>query len=174
MRKHLDIAVNIAILATCVVVVHAVLFPRQEARRRVDQTKVLQKGDQLAGEELPLSRADQTLLMVLQSDCRYCTESIPFYNRLSDRLRTQPEKSRVQLIVLTRDALKTAEEYLTSHQLIVDATVTMSAKLRDTLRIPGTPALLLVGRTGLIQDTWFGKLTSDGERQVEAALFAAQ
>jgi thioredoxin-related protein len=180
MRRYLEIATNVAILATSFVVVYAFLAPRPAAMRTAQPPvgqppqAALQKGDRLAvARDLDVDRADQTLLLVLRSACRYCTESMPFYSRLSRRLQDEQSRTRLQLVVVTRDEPETAGLYLREHGLVVQRTVQLTPDLAKALKVPGTPSLVLVDRTGLVRNVWFGKLDSEREKRVEDALFTS-
>lgn len=100
-----------------------------------------------------------TVALVVQSECRYCAESMPFYRELS-KLRA---RDKVQFVVLSREPLMTTEDYLKKRELAVDRV----ARLKGSeIPVPGTPTLLLIGRTGAVQSSWLGRLTAAQEKEV--------
>lgn len=103
--------------------------------------------------------ASVTVALVVQSECRFCSDSMPFYRELS-KLRA---KDKVQLVVLSRESLATTEHYLKARQLAVDRI----AQLKGAeIPVSGTPTLLLIGKTGTVQDSWLGRLTPAQEEEV--------
>ena len=106
----------------------------------------------------------QTLLMVLREDCRYCRESVSFYQQLSSAAR---DPRRIRLVVASTDSPGSMSSYLESNAIQADGVVTVGP---GTLKVPGTPFLLLVDAAGKVKQIWRGKLGAAQEREVFAAL----
>jgi len=55
-------------------------------------------GNKLAISGIDWSQSQQTLLLVLQKGCRYCEESVPFYQRLTKEISSQPKTRLIALL----------------------------------------------------------------------------
>jgi hypothetical protein len=108
--------------------------------------------------------ARETLLMVLREDCRYCRDSMTFYQQLSS---AQRDTRGIRLVVVSTDAQGSMSAYLRSNAVQVDRVVTVAP---GALKVSGTPCLLLVDSAGKVKKVWRGKLGATQEREVLAAL----
>jgi len=69
--------------------------------------------------ELALNLAERTILLGTASTCRFCTASMPFYQRL-----TKAAKERgVRVVAFATEDLETNREYLEGHGVTVDGVV---------------------------------------------------
>jgi hypothetical protein len=176
MARRLETAVNIAILITCgaVLATLALRFIGGNPRSSTAPPDVLKPGDQFPSfEGVGVQEADRTLIMIGRSDCRFCGESLPFYRRLSTTFKDS-RPSRVQLVLMTSDPPEVTKEYVKKNDLSFDRVVNLSATQHSQLKIPGTPTLYLVDRSGRIQKGWIGRLDNAGEQDVQAALVATR
>lgn len=96
-------------------------------------------------------------LIWIQTTCRWCTESIPFYNRLVSDAGTE------RVIFLGSQPVDLLRDYLNLHGL-QDATVDSIGS--QTTRFTGTPTILLVGSDGVVRRVWLGKLRKIEEDEV--------
>jgi len=119
----------------------------------------------LIGAKLPLSNVDwtknnQTLLFVLQKDCRYCTDSAPFYQRIAGNEKI---KSKTQFIAVFLHSISEGAEYLKQSSIPIGEIKEISLK---DLGVRGTPTLLLVDFTGVVKNVWRGKIPASKENEV--------
>ena len=101
--------------------------------------------------------------MVLQSDCSYCQESMPFYRRLLEH-----DRADVHVVVAAPPTDTGIGNYLASEGVNPDSVVLLESSV---LSVPGTPALLVVGSDGAVTHYWIGLLDTDREVEVVEALF---
>jgi hypothetical protein len=120
-------------------------------------------GKPLAAKDVPYGSSNKTLILVLDVRCRYCTSSIPFYRTLAQVANREP---RVQVVAVFSSSLAESGEYLTQHELAVSRL----QKSLESLGVLGTPTLIMVGRSGMIEHIWVGKLSPTQEREVLANL----
>jgi hypothetical protein len=147
--------------------------PRQTAVDPVaqkNQTPASQKAPLLNPLEkvLPLEGINwkengKTLVLYLSTTCRYCNESIPFYQRLIDEKSDGVGK----IVTLFSQGEEVATEYLDRHNIKVD--VVKSGSLRS-IGVTATPTLLIVDENGVVSDHWRGKLNPEKEAEVLAKL----
>jgi peroxiredoxin len=175
MARRLDTVVNITILITCAAVLGTLAVRvAGSVRSRPAKADVLKPGDQFPSfEGVNVKDAERTLIMVGRADCRFCGESVPFYRHLSAKFRDS-RPTRLQLVLVTTDPVDVTKEYVKRNELSFDRIVNVSAPQRSQLKIPGTPTLYLVDRSGRIQKDWIGRLDNAGEQDVQSALVAVR
>ena len=125
----------------------------------------------IPGTKLPLldgvsyEKAPLTVALVVQSQCRYCAASMPFYERVA-KMRTP---NGLQLVVASKESTQTTTDYLTQRGVQVDA-VTMLKN--NEFPTTGTPTLVLVNRRGVVIGSWLGQLNARQEAEVTAQITA--
>ena len=158
MTRKLDIATNIALVIVAVIA-SAVLvrnYLLSRAGRDMPQIAV--------GEKLSLTGVDwqsngTTLVLALAPGCDSCSESAPFYRRLTAELATQ----RVHLTAVLPASVEESREYLRSLKVEI-ADVRQGSF--EALKIRGTPTLILVDQQGVVLNVWLGRLPPEKEQQV--------
>lgn len=165
-KSGLEVAVNVAILSVCVLVgvvaVKKFLLPTPDSSASTPK-----KGTHLDLPGVDWSRSDRTLVMALSTECHFCTESAPFYQRLLPAASA----SKVPVVVVFPQAQEEARDYLTSHNLPLGDVAVEQATL-GRIQISGTPTLMVVDRKGVILRAWAGKLPAQGEAEVINAIQA--
>jgi thioredoxin-related protein len=163
-KSRLDTAANIAIILVCaiaaVVLVRREFFPAApppppgavEKGERFDQLKAV----------LPAG-AQKTLVVAVSPTCHFCNESLPFYKRLVDE-RNQ-KSSPVKFLAAVRSEGEKSEEA----KKFADAGVRLDGVVPidfSSIKVPGTPTLLLVDNNGKVLNVWVGKLDDSGQKDV--------
>ena len=105
-------------------------------------------------------KGDRTLLMVLSTNCHFCTESAPFYQRLAQQ---KVGRADVRLVASLPQTTAEAQKYLADHGVTVDEVRQSTPGATYT---QATPTLILVDKTGSVISSWVGKLTTDKEGEV--------
>jgi hypothetical protein len=105
------------------------------------------------------------LLLALNSQCRFCTESMPFYRRLAESPAVR--EGRLLLSAVTMQPEAEMQTYVSEHRLPVSAIVPIA---EAGFNVPGTPVLLLVNADGTVHDSWSGWLDAEGEKAVESSI----
>lgn len=121
------------------------------------------------GKRLPLPGfqprdAVATIVLFVSKNCTFCTESVPFYQRLA-AVRSA-SSGRLRMVAAVPQATETAVEartYFAQRGIILDEA--LPAPFR-AIGLMATPTLILVGHDGIITDVWTGKLTTDNEAGV--------
>jgi hypothetical protein len=159
MGKKLEIAANVGIVLVAVLLGY-VLLDRYVFHKAPAVRPSIAVGETISLTGVDWQRNGRTLLLVLQKGCHYCTESAPFYQKLA---RQAEQSGKVHLIAVLPQPRKEADEYLGGIGLaIVDV---REARL-GAIKVRGTPTLLLVSNTGVVQKAWIGKLPADRESEV--------
>jgi hypothetical protein len=102
----------------------------------------------------------ETLLVVLQEGCRFCSESAPFYKRL---VAKASENGSIRLIAVLPQSPSEAHRYLDT--LGVSIANVKQSNLSG-INVPGTPTLLLLDDQGIVRASWVGRLSAEKEIEV--------
>jgi thioredoxin-related protein len=161
-NRRINLAVNIAIIL--VVVLIGVVFARnylpslRSTNKKTDYR--VAAGTNVALDDIDWAKNGQTLVLVLDTKCAYCTASAAFYQELT---RTAAQKRSVELVAVLPQDVRESKQYLNDLNVSIDQ-VKQSAF--DVLRVQGTPTLILVDQNGKVQQSWAGKLPPEQETEV--------
>ncbi len=164
-RSVLEATTNIAVLLMAIAV-SAFFLTNYYRQRQVAKAPELELGLE-KGLTLPLIQgvnfadSGRTLLIVMNTQCGYCADSVQFYNRVMDAQVNA--KSPVRILALFPNSGEEVRKFVDERHLKVDA---VSRTDLVKLKLTGTPTLVLVDDAGRICDFWVGKLTPDNEDQV--------
>ena len=101
----------------------------------------------------------QTVLLVLQKGCIYCTESAPFYQRL---LKDGAGKN-VRFVAVLPQPKAVSDIYLADLGI---PGIEMREATLQSLDVRGTPTLIVANEKGEVVNTWTGKLRPEREQEV--------
>ena len=162
--KKAELVTNIAIIAVAlllggVVVKRFLLSPQPPA-----PVKPIAAGTRIALPDMEWAKSRQTLLVVLAQGCRFCSESVPFYQRLAKEVIG---RSDVQLVAVLPQSPTEGRKYL--DDLDVSIKEVRQAEL-PSIQVAGTPTLILVDNQGIVTRAWVGKLPAEEEADVLRSL----
>lgn len=166
LKNILDVTTNVVVVVFAVVAI-GVLVKNHFAPRGSENRVDIQKGNafpEIAGADY--KQATRTLILALNVDCRYCSRSVPFYNRLAEARREDAGQFNLIAAFINKDG-ELVKSYTEEKQLSVQ---TIAGVDLDKLGIHTTPTLVLVDSAGKVLDSWRGALQPDGEREVFDAL----
>lgn len=109
--------------------------------------------------DLNWQKGKNTLVLAVQQDCRFCSESLKFYQRLV----SSAAEAQVRVVVLMPDRPEAARRYISEAGLDVPEVIQVEL---HSLGIRGTPTIYVVDGSGIIQQEWRGKLTRVREQEV--------
>lgn len=165
MKAKLDLLATCLLIVTCLAVLGNLAYERfalQLHSGSVSSLAIQPSGVLDTVGDLEWSASERTLLLAFSSRCRFCTESLPFYKRLSES-----DLGSTRLVAVTREPAESGKEFFRDAD--VDVPVISRADL-SKLRVVSTPTLVLVDNSGVILDAWRGKLTADQEESVLTSL----
>lgn len=158
--KKTELVTNVVIIAVAlllgvVVVKRFLLSPPPPA-----PVKPIAAGTKMALPDVEWAKSRQTLLVVLAPGCRFCSESVPFYQRLAkEALR----RGDLQLVAVLPQSPAEGRKYL--DDLNVSIPQVKQAEL-PSIQVTGTPTLILVDSQGIVTHAWVGKLPAEQEEDV--------
>lgn len=121
-------------------------------------------GKSMPLEDINWKENKKTLVLYVSTTCHFCNESSPFYKQLVEKYSND---KNVKLVAVMPQSLDEAKGHL--KDLGVNITDVYSTPL-SSIGVTATPTLLLVNESGMIMETWRGKLSSDKEEQVLSKL----
>jgi hypothetical protein len=111
----------------------------------------------LSGEDW--SKQPKTLVLALQTTCHFCNESASFYKRIIDEVQAK----NIKLIAVLPTGVEESKAHL--DELGLNGIEIKSMPL-DSIRVGGTPTLILTNDKGEVTDFWVGKLAPDKEAEL--------
>jgi thioredoxin-related protein len=124
------------------------------------EVKQVSAGTKISLPDVTWDGSRQTLLIVLSQGCHFCSESVPFYQRLAEEVKGRND---VRLLAVLPQPPGEGQKYL--DDLGVPLKDVRQAEL-SSIPVRGTPTLILVDSKGVVTDAWVGKLPSDKEAEV--------
>jgi AhpC/TSA family protein len=165
--QKLELVTNVLILIVTIaiagVLVRKFVFPPPPPRAELPGLKTPTIGSKVGLAGLDWSQSHKNVLLVLQKDCRFCTDSAPFYRDLIK----QTEGRDVKVVAVLPQSDEEAKKYL--HDLNITGIEVKQSSL-TSLEVGGTPTIVIADDNGTITDVWFGRLQPDKENEVLAKL----
>jgi len=163
--KRIELVTNIAIIMVALLLatflIKNLIVDRSASRRRLAATEqALKPGMKVSLPGFDWSMKDSHIVLVLQKGCHFCSESAPFYQQLVRGVAGRPD---LQLVATLPQSTNEARQYL--NEIKVPIAEVVQANL-GSIKVRGTPTLLLVDKTGMITDIWSGKLPPEKESEV--------
>jgi hypothetical protein len=130
---------------------------RENPGRRPPSTSQIKPGTKLEVPEVNWNKNGQTLILALSENCKFCTESAPFYQRLVK------ERGKTSLVAVLPQPVEQGRKYLES--LGVDISDVRQVSF-PAVGLRGTPTLILADNNGVAIESWIGKLPANREEDV--------
>jgi hypothetical protein len=108
---------------------------------------------------------DRLLLLFAHTRCRFCNESMAFYQQLGERVAAS--HGAVRFVVASPEPVAELTAHLKRHRVTPTSIVTVDP---DGVRVRGTPTMVLVNRAGRVEAAWEGKLSAQQEEEVLSVL----
>jgi len=164
LSKKIEVAANVAIICVALllggVLFKRYLLPGSAPAGEPGRAEQLKPGTRLSLPDVDWSRSRKTLVMVLSTNCRYCTESAPFYQVLA---REKSGRDDVRLLAVLPQAVEESQKYLDAHGVAVSE---VRKATPEAFGVRGTPTLIVVDSAGAVVDSWVGKLPQAKEVEV--------
>jgi thioredoxin-related protein len=161
----LDRVTNVGLLAAVVLFAYAVLNRPTSNLPALPSFGVGERAPLLTNDDYGVT--DKTLILVLNSRCKYCNESMSFYRQLEEGRRQSNPPLRI-VAVAANEPGERLDAFLKQHQLDIRRTSLTDESAWAKIR--ATPTLFLVGRDGFVKGVWIGRLTDDQRDHLRRAL----
>jgi thioredoxin-related protein len=166
-KSTLDTAANIAIIVVCAMAAVALsltIRDRMFPPRPPGAPPQVEKGerfDQL--KNVVPAGSDRALVVAVSPQCHFCNDSLPFYKQLVDQRNQKGSAVKFVAAVPSEEAKAEETQKFTGAGVQVDNMVHVDFA---SIKVPGTPTMLLVDKQGKVLNVWVGKLNEDGEKEV--------
>lgn len=168
--NRIEAVANLAIIALAIMLA-VVLLSRYfvsspPAAASSQPSPVIKPGTELSYAKVDWKKNEKSLVMVLSTTCKYCSDSAQFYKRLTEKTSTEPSLGTVAVFPqkVGESAIYLKEKEIKVGQILEAEPSEFSVR--------GTPSLLLVNKDGVVLDSWVGKLTPEKEQEVLTRIFA--
>jgi peroxiredoxin len=160
---------NIAvILAAAVCIVTWASFALRAPVSARDVSPRYVAGDSLAEvPEIATITVPRILVVFVNSLCRYCTESMPFYRQLSELRASNAGGDPASIIFVSREPLASLTTYLANHG--IGGQLLIALPQGTPFKMTTTPTVLLLDRMRKVERVWVG-LLSDSQRNEVLAI----
>jgi hypothetical protein len=176
LRRVIDGLTTAVTLAAGIAVIWLVgarlgLLPDRHADSARPRPSSYSRGDRVATlSGIDFSRRERTVLIVFRSNCAYCIRGAPFYQELTRLRDTQRRNIGIVAVAPMSDAM--AKEFPKLQGWSPDGFVSIQP---GSFKVAGVPTIIIVDRSGVVQDIWFGELseTEKSDLVVAAGLASA-
>jgi hypothetical protein len=107
-----------------------------------------------------IGKADFVVLLGISTQCRFCEDSVPFYQTL--RRTASQSRKRVVLVCASSEPTERVRGFLERNGLRPDAIIVPP----QDVPLLATPTLTLIDSSGKIVAAWVGRLSPAQERKV--------
>ena len=160
--KKTELIANVAIIIVAiligVVLVKKYIFPSPSHSEGAHAS--IKAGAALSLPDMDWAAKEQTIVLVLQKSCRFCSESAPFYQKL---LKEAEKNPKARFVTVFPHDVDEGKKYLQELQLNITEVKQVALQSID---VQGTPTLLLVNNAGVVTDVWVGKIPAEDEQKV--------
>lgn len=169
LRRRVELLSNIAIILGVIllggIVVKRYAFVEAPMPASPPSAEAIKEGTRLAVADIDRGKSEKTLILALSTTCHFCAESTPFYQKLVGQ---KESRSDIGFVAVMPQPTDEARHYLSEHGIKIDEV--RSASL-NSIRVRGTPTLVLVDKTGAVVRSWVGKLPPEKETEVVETVF---
>ena len=158
--RVLDVLTNIATIGAACAIIAVVWFRYGPSRQHQGvQPPGIETGAHVPIEGIDWKRSQRTVVLVLSTQCHFCTESAGFYREISKRRHPDVLK----LVAVFREDVEAGRKFLSDHAIDVDEVLQRPV---ETTGAKGTPALLLVDAAGNLNKAWMGRVPPTIEQEI--------
>ena len=162
LRTKANTAANV-ILFTAVATFAVFLGRHVLLNRDYTNASLSPDGKQISLTGINFAQSKQTVMLVLDKNCRFCKQQVPFYRRLAEQTRNR----NVKLVIAFNHTRQDGQDFLREENIAASEVIRVRLKPLD---IRGTPALLLLNHEGKIIGKWVGELSQLTEDYIVSIL----
>jgi hypothetical protein len=161
--KRIELVTNVSIIIVAVLLMAVIVrsyLPNHSRMSQSQPPEMIKPGMKFSLLDFDWSKKDSHIVLVLQKGCHFCSESAAFYQQLA---RGVANRTDVELVAALPQNAGDAQQYLNEIQLPITEVRQVDMA---SIKVRGTPTILLVDKTGTVTDVWIGKLQADKELEV--------
>ena len=160
-RSYLETFTNAAVLIMCVLFLSSMAVKLLSTNRIVlSVTGGLEKGQQLPSiNAVNYENSTRTLLIALNTECEHCTKQLPFYTRITQRVR----QDEIQIVALFPNVQERVQRYAREHSFNMNVKDSVDF---SQFHVAATPTLILLDQEGRVMDFWVGEIPLEEQGRV--------
>lgn len=163
MLRKIEFLANLCIIVVAIVVcIAAIKYFRTKATGSGAPAPSIAAGTKINLPNEDWARNRKTLLLALSTNCKYCSASAGFYQRLANTA-----SSNTKLVAALPQTPEESQQYLTALKVMIADIQQVSS---NSLGVRATPTLILIDGSGAVTKSWVGQLSSDKEEEVLSAI----
>jgi len=159
--RRIELVANVSIIVVALVICGALvkrfLIKTASAPNEVPGVSA---GTKLNLTDVDWAKNGRTLLLVLSTNCKFCSAGAPFYQHLATRAEST---NTTKLMAVLPQELEQSRQYLKSLNVSIDE---VKQTQPASLGVRATPTLILINNSGVVIHSWVGQLSSDKEAEV--------
>lgn len=159
-KSKFDALVNVLVLVSFVSLVgflgYRLLQPRADSyKEEFAAGKLFGRVDDLRED-----RFEKSVILILNTECKFCGESVGFYNRLVQSGFNSESRQVVSLFLQPEEIVTS---YVEDNNLL---TRNIPSASFTQLRVGATPTVVIINNKRIIERAWFGRLDPEQEQEV--------
>jgi thioredoxin-related protein len=160
LTKKLEMGAYAAIIIMTLIVGIMVVpkWLKKDSAKRVPPPAALKSGDRIQIPNEDWANNKKTLVLVLSTQCHFCSESAPFYQRLV----TDSSGKNIHLAAVFPQSAGEGRDYLNK----LGVTIADIQQAPSSFAVRGTPTLILLDDKGAVIESWTGKLPANDETEL--------
>jgi thioredoxin-related protein len=163
LKHYLEVITNIVVVLFVVLAVVVIAKNYLTSRNKETASAKIKVGSIFPNiPETNYGQSPKTLVIALNVYCHYCTQSIPFYQRLAEAQKENNNSFQAVAVFLNKEA-DLVKQYVEEKKLSVNFVPSVDF---DKLNITSTPTLVLIDNAGKVLKSWVGELSEDREKEV--------
>jgi hypothetical protein len=160
--KKLEMFVNVGVIVLGAVILFFLVKTYRATQNASRPSLEPHVGDQLpAIPGVNWKANDRTLVLALKKGCHYCEDSMPFYRRLSKL--SEQKALKANLVAVFPDPVADVDAVVKAEHLTLQAVPSFPL---PSLKVPGTPAMILADSSGRVLQDWIGLLSDRQEQEL--------
>jgi thioredoxin-related protein len=164
--KKLEVFVNVGVIVLGAVILFFLVKTYRATQSASRPSLEPHVGDQLpAIPGVDWKANDRTLVLALKKGCHYCEDSMPFYRRLSEL--SEQKALKANLVAVFPDPVEDVDALVKAQHLSLQAVPSFPL---PSLRVPGTPTMILADSSGRVLQDWIGLLSDRQQQELIDAL----
>lgn len=162
--KKVELVTNITLITVALLVSIILVKKVFLGEQRPDSRRGPTAGTQISLPGVDWASHRKNILLVISTECSFCSGSAPFYQKLADEISRNKD---ARLIALLPQEEAEGRNYLNELKVPVEEVLHLKP---DSIAVSGFPTIILVNNQGIVEEAWVGQLPADQESEVLSRL----
>jgi hypothetical protein len=159
LAKRIELVANACIIVVALVICGALVKRFLLKPATASEVPGVAVGTKINLSDVDWAKNGKTLLVVLSTNCKFCSASAPFYQHILSKAES------TKLVAVLPQNVEQSREYLKALNVPIGNVKQASP---NALGVSATPTLILVDSAGLVTGSWVGQLSANKEVELLA------